>query len=138
MTRRGRVLVAKLGLDGHDRGARLVGHILRDAGYEVIYTGLRRTPELVVNVAVEEDVDLIGVSVLSGAHEDIVKELLTVRDEKGLNDVPIVVGGIIPEHDVQTLLDLGVAAVLGPGASTGQIVETVDEVLERGKNEALT
>lgn len=109
--RRIRVLVAKLGLDGHDRGAKVVAHVLRDAGMEVIYTGLRRTVAQVVAAAVEEDVDVIGLSILSGAHLALVEQLLRARDAVGANEVPVVVGGTVSARDADRLLQMGVAQV---------------------------
>jgi methylmalonyl-CoA mutase C-terminal domain/subunit len=119
-----RVLVGKVGLDGHDRGVKVVGRILRDAGYEVIYTGLQQTPEMVVAAARDEDVDAIGLSMLSGAHMTLIPRVLAGLREEGL-DVPIIVGGIIPTADIQALLDMGVAEVLTPGASADEVVGAV-------------
>jgi methylmalonyl-CoA mutase, C-terminal domain len=119
-----RVLVAKVGLDGHDRGVKVVGRILRDAGYEVIYTGLQQTPDMVVAAARDEDVDLIGLSLLSGAHMTLVPRILDGLRVQRL-DIPLVVGGIIPPADVVALKALGVAAVLTPGASAPEIVDAV-------------
>jgi methylmalonyl-CoA mutase C-terminal domain/subunit len=119
-----RVLVAKVGLDGHDRGVKIVGRILRDAGFEVIYTGLQQTPEMVAATARDEDVDAIGLSLLSGAHMTLVPRVLDRLRAEGL-DIPVVVGGIIPTADVTALKDLGVAQVLLPGASADGIVEAV-------------
>jgi len=116
-----RVLVGKVGLDGHDRGIRVVGRTLRDAGFEVIYTGLQQTPEMIVAAARDEDVDAIGLSMLSGAHMTLVPRVLDRLDEAGL-DIPVVVGGIIPTADVGPLTRLGVAAILTPGASAAEIV----------------
>jgi methylmalonyl-CoA mutase C-terminal domain/subunit len=118
------VLVGKVGLDGHDRGVKVVGRILRDAGYEVIYTGLQQTPEMVVAAARDEDVDAIGLSMLSGAHMTLIPRVLAGLREEGL-DVPIIVGGIIPTADIQALLDMGVAEVLTPGASADEVVGAV-------------
>ena len=115
-----RVLVAKPGLDGHDRGAKVVARGLRDAGFEVIYTGLHQTPEMVVSAAMQEDVDVIGLSILSGAHIPIVMAIQDMMKKRGL-DKPIFVGGIIPEDDAKTLTDYGVAAVFGPGSSIEDI-----------------
>lgn len=120
----GRVLVAKLGLDGHDRGVKVVARILRDAGFEVIYTGLRQTPERVVAAAIDEDVDLIGLSMLSGAHLALVPPVVELLRKEGV-DIPVVVGGIIPERDVPTLMEAGVAAILAPGASSAEVVDQV-------------
>jgi methylmalonyl-CoA mutase C-terminal domain/subunit len=117
-----RVLVAKPGLDGHDRGAKIIARALRDAGMEVIYTGLRQTPEMIVNAALQEDVQVIGLSILSGAHNAIVPRVLELLREKGLAGVKVVVGGIIPDEDARRLEQLGVAAVFQPGASLESIV----------------
>ena len=123
-----RVLVAKLGLDGHDRGVKVVARILRDAGYEVIYTGLRQTAETVVAAAIDEDVDCVGLSMLSGAHLALVPPVVAGLRAQGL-DTPVVVGGIIPERDLATLDAAGVAAVLSPGASAAQVVAAIDAVI---------
>ncbi len=120
-----RVLVAKIGLDGHDRGARVIASALRDAGMEVIYTGLRKTPEMVVRAAVQEDVDVVGVSILSGAHLTLVPRLRSLMDEEGLDDVPLVVGGVIPEADVAALKEQGIAAVFTPGARLDEVVSYI-------------
>ena len=125
---KGRVLVAKLGLDGHDRGVKVVARILRDAGFEVIYTGLRQTPAKVVAAAVDEDVDAIGLSMLSGAHLALVPPVIELLREQGLT-IPVVVGGIIPERDVSTLMDAGVAAILAPGAPAVEVVSTIESVI---------
>jgi len=118
-----RVLVAKPGLDGHDRGAKVIARALRDAGMEVIYTGLRQSPEQIVTAALQEDVEFIGLSILSGAHGVIVPEVLRLMKEQGLDDVQLVVGGIIPDADVEELKHMGVAAVFQPGTSLQEIVE---------------
>ena len=125
MDRRIRVLVAKPGLDGHDRGAKIVARALRDAGMEVTYTGLRQTPEQIARAAVEEDVDAIGISILSGAHNTIVPRICELLRAEGMDDVLVVVGGIIPEEDIPGLKLAGVAAVYQPGASTQEIVEFI-------------
>jgi len=122
MDRRIRVLVAKPGLDGHDRGAKVIARALRDAGMEVIYTGLRQTPEMIVNAALQEDVQVIGLSILSGAHNAIVPRVMELLAEKNMQDVLVVVGGIIPDEDAGRLKNLGVAAVFQPGASLEEIV----------------
>src|SRR5579884_2376289 len=116
-----RVLVAKPGLDGHDRGAKVIARALRDAGMEVIYTGLRQTPEMVVDAAIQEDVDVVGLSILSGAHNTIVPRIIALLRERGAGDMLVVVGGIIPEQDVPALKAVGVAGVFGPGSSMAQI-----------------
>ncbi|MEP6658729.1 MAG: cobalamin B12-binding domain-containing protein [Acidimicrobiales bacterium] len=124
-----RVLVAKVGLDGHDRGVKVVARLLRDAGFEVIYTGLFQTPEKVAAAAVDEDVDAVGLSMLSGAHMTLAPRVVAKVREAGL-DIPVVVGGIIPGPDVAKLLEAGVAAVLTPGASAGEVVRAVQEAIE--------
>src|SRR5579883_588774 len=112
-----RVLVAKPGLDGHDRGAKVIARALRDAGMEVIYTGLRQTPEMIVNAAIQEDVDCVGLSILSGAHNAIVPRVTSLLRERGADDVLVIVGGTIPEQDIAFLKEQGVAAIFGPGTS---------------------
>ncbi|MEN2983068.1 MAG: cobalamin B12-binding domain-containing protein [Thermus sp.] len=123
MDRRIRVLIAKPGLDGHDRGAKVVARALRDAGMEVIYTGLRQTPEMIVSAAIQEDVDAIGLSILSGAHMHYFREVKRLLEEQGASDILLFGGGIIPDEDVPKLKELGVAAVFGPGTSTQEIVD---------------
>jgi len=123
--RRIRVIVAKPGLDGHDRGAKVIARALRDAGMEVIYTGLRQTPEQIVTAALQEDADVIGLSILSGAHTTIVPKLMALLNERGMDDVLVVLGGIIPDVDVPAMKALGVAAVFQPGASLESIVEFI-------------
>jgi methylmalonyl-CoA mutase C-terminal domain/subunit len=125
-----RVLVAKVGLDGHDRGVKVVGRILRDAGFEVIYTGLQQTPEMVAAAARDEDVDAIGLSLLSGAHMTLVPRVLDRLREYDL-DTPVVVGGIIPGADIARLEGLGVAGVLTPGASSDEIVAAIQDAIAR-------
>jgi methylmalonyl-CoA mutase C-terminal domain/subunit len=120
-----RVLVAKPGLDGHDRGAKVIARALRDAGMEVIYTGLRQTPEMIVNAALQEDVQVIGLSILSGAHNAIVPRVMELLKEKGLSDIMVIVGGIVPDEDAAELKRIGVAAVFQPGASLEGIVEFI-------------
>src|SRR5262245_8192524 len=120
-----RVLVAKPGLDGHDRGAKVIARALRDAGMEVIYTGLRQTPEMIVNAALQEDVAVIGLSILSGAHNAIVPRVMELLRAKEMTDVMVIVGGIIPDEDAEALKKLGVAAVFQPGASLDSIVEFI-------------
>jgi methylmalonyl-CoA mutase, C-terminal domain len=122
-----RVLVAKPGLDGHDRGAKVIARALRDAGMEVIYTGLRQTPEMIVNAALQEDVDCVGLSILSGAHNAIVPRVTTLLKERGASDVLVVVGGTIPEQDVEFLKQQGVAAIFGPGTSLDATVTFIRE-----------
>jgi methylmalonyl-CoA mutase C-terminal domain/subunit len=125
MNRPIRVLVAKPGLDGHDRGAKIVARALRDAGMEVIYTGLRQTPEQIVRAALQEDVDAIGISILSGAHNTILPRICELLRGQGMEDVLLVVGGIIPDEDIPDLKKAGVAAVFQPGASTEAIVSFI-------------
>src|ERR1700694_4870540 len=127
-----RVLVAKVGLDGHDRGIKVVGRILRDAGFEVIYTGLQQTPQMVVAAARDEDVDAIGLSMLSGAHMTLVPRVIAGLQAEGL-DIPLVVGGIIPTDDVAALKQAGVAEILTPGASTDEIVQIVTRAIDTHK-----
>ena len=125
MDRRIRVLVAKPGLDGHDRGAKVIARALRDAGMEVIYTGLRQTPEMIVSAALQEDVQVIGLSILSGAHNAIVPRVLRLLREKDMTDVMVIVGGIVPDEDAAALKSQGVAAVFQPGATLDAIVEFI-------------
>jgi methylmalonyl-CoA mutase, C-terminal domain len=120
-----RVLVAKPGLDGHDRGAKVIARALRDAGMEVIYTGLRQTPEMIVNAALQEDVQVIGLSILSGAHNAIVPRIIDLLRDRSMDDVIVIVGGIIPDDDAAHLKKNGVAAVFQPGASFGEIVDFI-------------
>jgi len=120
-----RVLVAKPGLDGHDRGAKVIARALRDAGMEVVYTGLRQTPEMIVNTALQEDVQVIGLSILSGAHNAIVPRVMELLKQKQMTGVLVIVGGIVPDEDAAQLKRLGVAAVFQPGASLDQIVEFI-------------
>jgi methylmalonyl-CoA mutase C-terminal domain/subunit len=127
MNRPIRVLIAKVGLDGHDRGAKIIASFLRDAGMEVIYTGLRQTPEMVVNTALQEDVDAIGISILSGAHNTVFPKIIHLMKEKGLNDVLLTGGGIIPETDMQKLMLQGVGQLFAPGTDTKEIVNYITE-----------
>jgi methylmalonyl-CoA mutase C-terminal domain/subunit len=120
-----RVLVAKPGLDGHDRGAKVIARTLRDAGMEVIYTGLRQTPEQIVNAALQEDVDAIGLSILSGAHMHLFPRIMDLKREKKLDDVMVFAGGIIPDHDIPKLKDMGFAEIFPPGSSLEEIVTFV-------------
>ena len=117
-----RVLVAKPGLDGHDRGAKVIARALRDSGMEVIYTGIRQTPQMIVQAAVQEDVHVLGLSILSGAHMEILPEIMRLLREEKMDEVKVVLGGIIPEQDRDTLLEMGISAVFGPGTSTSEIV----------------
>lgn len=122
-----RVLVAKVGLDGHDRGAKVIAASLRDAGMEVIYTGLRQTPEMVVNAALQEDVDAIGISILSGAHNTIFPKIINLMREKQMDDVLLTGGGIIPEEDMNSLNKLGVGKLFAPGATTSEIASYIKD-----------
>ena len=125
-----RVLVAKPGLDGHDRGAKVIARALRDSGMEVIYTGIRQSPQMIAQAAAQEDVDVIGLSILSGAHLEILPEIIGLLGEQGMENVIVVVGGIIPEVDRQPLKDLGISEVFGPGTTTRSIVEFIQEKMK--------
>ena len=127
MDKKIRVLVAKAGLDGHDRGAKVIAAALRDAGMEVIYTGLRQTPEMIIEAAIQEDVDVIGISILSGAHMTILQKIKNLMNEKGLDDVLLTGGGIIPEEDIKKLKDIGVGELFTLGASTKNIAGYIKE-----------
>ncbi len=129
-----RVLVAKVGLDGHDRGAKVIATSLRDAGMEVIYTGLRQTPEMVVNAALQEDVDAIGVSILSGAHMTVFPKIIEIMKQKGLTNVLLTGGGIIPEADINILKDMGVGELFAPGTTMVSIVDYIKDWAERHRN----
>jgi methylmalonyl-CoA mutase C-terminal domain/subunit len=130
-----RVLIAKVGLDGHDRGAKVIASALRDAGMEVIYTGLRQTPEMVVNTALQEDVDAIGISILSGAHMTVFPRVINLMREKGLDDVLLTGGGIIPPEDMKTLIDMGVGKLFEPGTSMSGIATYIREQVGRRRSE---
>jgi methylmalonyl-CoA mutase C-terminal domain/subunit len=126
-----RVLVAKVGLDGHDRGAKVIAAALRDAGMEVIYTGLRQTPEMVVAAALQEDVDAIGISILSGAHMTVFPKIIRLMQEKEMNDVLLTGGGIIPDEDLLTLTDMGVGRLFTPGSSMDEIANYIRDWVEK-------
>jgi methylmalonyl-CoA mutase C-terminal domain/subunit len=126
-----RVLIAKPGLDGHDRGAKVVARALRDAGMEVIYTGLRQTPEMIVQTALQEDVDVVGLSVLSGAHMALLPRIVQLLRERDMDDVLVIAGGIIPDEDVPRLKETGVRGIFGPGTSTDDIVNFIQEHVRR-------
>ena len=134
MTRPIRVLVAKVGLDGHDRGAKIIATALRDAGMEVIYTGLRQTPEMVVNAALQEDVDAIGISILSGAHNTVFPKLIALMKAKAMNDVLLTGGGIIPEDDMKSLNDMGVGKLFPPGTTTSDIALYIKDWVKANRN----
>lgn len=134
MSRPIRVLVAKVGLDGHDRGAKVIATALRDAGMEVIYTGLRQTPEMVVNAALQEDVDAIGISILSGAHMTVFPKVIEMMKEKGMNDVLLTGGGIIPEDDMEKLNEMGVGKLFAPGTPTSEIAEYIKQWVRENRN----
>ncbi|MFM7710582.1 MAG: cobalamin B12-binding domain-containing protein [Ferruginibacter sp.] len=134
MNRPIRVLVAKVGLDGHDRGAKVIATSLRDAGMEVIYTGLRQTPDMVVNAALQEDVDAIGVSILSGAHMTVFPKIIQLMKEKNMHDVLLTGGGIIPEEDRQFLKELGVGELFAPGTPTSDISSYIKEQVSQRRN----
>lgn len=122
-----RILVAKPGLDGHDRGAKVIANALRDAGMEVIYTGLHQTPELIAESAVQEDVDIVGLSILSGAHLTMFPRLIELLREKGAEHIHVIGGGIIPDEDIRKLEEVGVKKIFGPGTNTGDIVSYINE-----------
>jgi len=125
--RRVRILIGKAGLDGHDRGAKIVARALRDAGYEVVYTGLHHTPEMIVETAIQEDVDVLGLSILSGAHNHLFPEVTRLLKEKGADDIVVFGGGIIPEDDIPGLIGNGVKAIFQPGTPTGEIINWVKD-----------
>ncbi|NLY77909.1 MAG: cobalamin B12-binding domain-containing protein [Tissierellia bacterium] len=126
-----RVLVAKPGLDGHDRGAKVIARALRDAGMEVIYTGLRQTPEQIVQTAIQEDVDVIGLSILSGAHNHLFPKIINLLKEEGVDDVLVIGGGVIPEEDIPGLKEAGIGEIFTPGTSTKDVVEFIKSNLKR-------
>lgn len=128
-----RILIAKVGLDGHDRGAKVIATSLRDNGFEVIYTGLRQTPEMVVSAALQEDVDAIGISILSGAHMTVFPKVIQQMKEKGLDDVLLTGGGIIPEDDMKTLQAMGVGQLFAPGTPTGEIAAYITEWVKENR-----
>jgi len=129
-----RILVAKVGLDGHDRGAKIIAISLRDAGMEVIYTGLRQIPEMVVNAALQEDVDVIGISILSGAHNTVFPKIMQLMKEKGMDDVLVTGGGIIPDGDMDSLHDIGVGKLFPPGTPTHDIVEYITDWVKKHRD----
>jgi methylmalonyl-CoA mutase C-terminal domain/subunit len=125
------VLIAKPGLDGHDRGAKVIARALRDAGMEVVYTGLRQTPEMIVEAALQEDVDVIGLSILSGAHMTLIPRILQLMRENNINDIQVIVGGIIPDEDVEELKKQGVSQVFGPGTNTEDIAAYIRGIVQK-------
>jgi methylmalonyl-CoA mutase C-terminal domain/subunit len=129
-----RVLIAKVGLDGHDRGAKVIASFLRDAGMEVIYTGLRQTPEMVVNAALQEDVDVIGVSILSGAHMTVFPKILNLMKEKEMTDILLTGGGIIPDSDMKKLIELGCGSLFPPGTDTKEIIAYITDWVKANRN----
>lgn len=133
---KGRVLVAKIGLDGHDRGAKVVARALKEAGFEVIYTGLHKTPKEVADIALEEDVDLIGISILSGAHNVLIPKLIEELKQRKIDTKPIVVGGIIPDEDFDFLKKVGVKAIFIPGTPLKDIIETVERLIKDYRSES--
>ena len=130
-----RVLVAKPGLDGHDRGAKVVAQALRDAGMEVIYTGIRQTPQMIAEAALQEDVDVVGLSILSGAHMELIPLILDELRKRGLQDVIVVAGGIIPQEDHPALKEMGLKGIFGPGTPTGEIVDFVKKAVTEKKGQ---
>lgn len=130
MDKKIRILIAKPGLDGHDRGAKVIARALRDAGMEVIYTGLRQTPEMIVEAALQEDVDAIGLSILSGAHNTLLPRVLELLKQNGLDDVLVFAGGIIPDEDIPRLKAIGIRGIFGPGTNTDDVVAFIREQVE--------
>jgi methylmalonyl-CoA mutase C-terminal domain/subunit len=137
MDKKIRILIAKPGLDGHDRGAKVIARALRDAGMEVIYTGLRQTPEMIVESALQEDVDAIGLSILSGAHMTLLPRIVELLKANGLGDVLVFAGGIIPDEDIPTLQALGVRGVFGPGANTEDVAQFIHEQVENRQGDKM-
>ena len=126
-----RILIAKPGLDGHDRGAKVISRALRDAGFEVIYTGLRRTPGEIVNTAIQEDVDVIGLSILSGAHTVLFPKIMNLLKEKGIDNIEVIAGGVIPEKDISKMKKLGISEIFLPGSSTQDIVRWIEVNIQK-------
>jgi methylmalonyl-CoA mutase C-terminal domain/subunit len=134
MSEKIKVLIAKPGLDGHDRGAKVIARALRDAGMEVVYSGLRQTPEMIAEAALQEDVDFIGLSILSGAHMELIPRVLELLKEQGQEQVKLMVGGIVPDEDVPVLTEMGVQGVFGPGTSTVEIVSAFQESFQTSRS----
>jgi methylmalonyl-CoA mutase C-terminal domain/subunit len=128
-----RVLIAKPGLDGHETGAKVIARVLADAGMEVVYTGTRQTPQMIVNTALQENVDIIGLSILSGAHKELCSCIISLFKQKGMGDIPIILGGIIPDCDIPELKSLGIKEVFGPGTTTDQVVSCVKDLVGKKK-----
>ena len=135
MTSPYRVLIGKVGLDGHDRGAKVIARALRDSGFEIIYSGLHQTPETIVNAAIDEDVDCIGISILSGAHGTLLPEIVEELARRDASDIFVFAGGVIPHDDIETLKEAGVVAVFTPGTPTTEVVEFLNEQCEQGRSE---
>jgi methylmalonyl-CoA mutase C-terminal domain/subunit len=129
-----KVLIAKPGLDGHESGAKVIARALADAGMEVVYTGTRQLPQMIVNAALQEDVDLVGLSILSGAHQELCSRILTLLKEKGMGDIPVLLGGIIPDCDIAGLKKMGIREVFGPGATTVEVVRLVQDLVGQRNN----
>ena len=125
-----KVLIAKPGLDGHESGAKLIARALADAGMEVLYTGARQMPEMIVNAALQEDVDIVGLSILSGAHKEQCSRILSLLRERGLQDIPVIIGGIIPDSDIPELTEMGIKGVFGPGTSTQKVISSVKALVD--------
>lgn len=125
-----RVLMAKPGLDGHESGAKVIARALADAGMEVVYTGTRQTPQMIVNAALQEDTDVVGLSILSGAHKELCSRIVSLFKQKGIEDIPIIVGGIIPDGDIRGLKKMGIKEVFGPGTTTAQVVSCVQDLVK--------
>ena len=125
-----KVLIAKPGLDGHESGAKIIARALAEAGMEVVYTGIRKTPQMITTIAVQEDVDIVGLSILSGAHNELCEKIISAFREKGISDIPIIVGGIIPESDISKLKKLGIKEVFNPGTTTIEVVECVRKLVK--------
>src|SRR4030042_340010 len=133
MAQKIRVLIAKPGLDGHDRGAKVIARALRDAGMEVIYTGIRQTPEMIAKAALQEDVDVLGLSILSGAHMELFPTIIKQLKQKGMENILVIAGGIIPKEDIPTLQEMGIKTVFGPGTSTKEIADFINQAMAEKK-----